>query len=311
MNRKHTLPIQTRLASVQPTSINAESRTVDVIWSSGAAVRRYDWWAEEEFTEELDLSGARLDRLNAGAPVLDSHNARELEHVIGVVERAWIEGDNGMATIRLSEREQVEPIWRDLKSGILRNISVGYAIYEIQRTDRSGGLPVVRVTDFEPMELSIVAIPADSRAQVRDAAHTYPVVIRQERTMADQPATEPLAADPAITEPVTEPETTATEAETVPVDVQEQIRAAITADRATERERVKAITARCAQVNMPHLAARLIDADATLAQAETAIVDAWVKSGGSEIRQTTAPKETSLDVAAIQRRLFNQVAGKE
>ena len=80
-------------------------------------------------------------RLNGGAPLLNTHGAWDLRDVIGVVERAWIarEGEAlvGRATVRFSDRADVEPIWRDVAAGIVRNVSVGYAVrsYEITETD--------------------------------------------------------------------------------------------------------------------------------------------------------------------------------
>ena len=81
-----TLPLQSRLARIDRPSQAAASDTIEVIWSTGAQVRRYDFWEGEEFYESLDLAGADLTRLNAGAPVLNSHASHDLTNVIGVVE---------------------------------------------------------------------------------------------------------------------------------------------------------------------------------------------------------------------------------
>ena len=75
-----------------------------------------------------------LSRLNNGqAPVLNTHDAYELENVIGVVERAWIDGTEGRATVRLSDREDIAAWCATSKTGIIKNISVGYNVrtYEI------------------------------------------------------------------------------------------------------------------------------------------------------------------------------------
>jgi len=108
-----TLPLQTRLARIERAA-TAETDTIEVVWSTGAEVRRYDWWEEREVLEELDLSGADLSRLNSGAPVLDSHNAHALSNVIGVVERAWVKKGEGRAEIRLSDRPEVAGIRADV-----------------------------------------------------------------------------------------------------------------------------------------------------------------------------------------------------
>jgi len=155
-------------AMAQPATVNTEARTVEVAWTTGARVRRTDGWTGASYIEELSLApgAVRLERLNTGAPLLDSHASLELRNVVGVVERAWIENGEGRAVVRFSDRAEVEPIWRDVVAGILRNISVGYRIHKIER-DESGEIPVERAVDWEPYELSLVPIPADAGAQVR------------------------------------------------------------------------------------------------------------------------------------------------
>ena len=93
--------------------------------------------------------------------------------MIGVVERAWIaregEGLVGRATVRFSDRADVEPIWRDVASGIVRNVSVGYAVRSYEITETDGQPPVWRAVDWQPLELSAVPIGADAAAGFRAA----------------------------------------------------------------------------------------------------------------------------------------------
>ena len=87
------LPLQTRMdVRLMPDTAIAETRTIEVVWSTGAAVRRRDPWSGRVYEEFLSLDPAHVDlsRLNGGAPLLNAHDAFELEDVIGVVERAWI-----------------------------------------------------------------------------------------------------------------------------------------------------------------------------------------------------------------------------
>lgn len=72
----NALPMQTRLAPVA--SIEAETRTVEVVWTTGASVRRRRWTGFDtaiDYEEILVVSRDAVDlsRLDAGAPVLDSH----------------------------------------------------------------------------------------------------------------------------------------------------------------------------------------------------------------------------------------------
>lgn len=171
--------LQTRAAFV-PATLNEDERTVELTWTTGSQVRRVDWWAEREWIEELSLdpSHVNLDRLNAGAPLLANHSSYRLEDVIGVVEKAWIEGGEGRAIVRFSEREEVAPIIADVKAGVLRNISVGYNVNTFEKQEeRQDDLTVYRAVDWEPMEISLVTIPADAGAQVRAEGENHNVVI--------------------------------------------------------------------------------------------------------------------------------------
>lgn len=162
-------------AQFSPGSINKEARTAELIWSTGARVLRSSFWDGPYFEElAMDASAIRMERLNNGAPLLNSHNARDLESQIGVVERAWIENGQGKALVRFSQNNpKAEPIWKDVADGVIRNVSVGYITHRFEQVeggkDTSGKdtTPVFRAVDWEPMELSLVPIPADANAGVR------------------------------------------------------------------------------------------------------------------------------------------------
>lgn len=163
------IPPLVRLAETR--NVDAEARTFELVFSAGAQVRRYDWWDDREWIEELEISEAAIDlsRLNAGAPVLDSHQRWSLSNVIGVVERAWIEGKEAVAKVRLSAREDVAPIVKDVADKIIRNVSTGYTVSEFKDVgrDEASGLRVMRAMRWQPQEISFVPIGADAQAQAR------------------------------------------------------------------------------------------------------------------------------------------------
>ena len=141
------------------------------------------------YYEELSLGDAvNMERLNNGAPLLNSHKAADLSDIVGVVERAWIDEKEGRALVRFSDRAEVEPIWRDVQTGIIRNISVGYAVHEFERIDskREGEPHTLRATNWEPMELSLVPIPADAMAATRELETVQEPTEKQEPLHMDE-----------------------------------------------------------------------------------------------------------------------------
>ncbi|MDI3259479.1 MAG: hypothetical protein QJR02_07260 [Sinobacteraceae bacterium] len=164
------MPVQTREAPI--TGVNPEARTVEVTWTTGARVLRYDWVAERPYLEELSLDPAhvRMGRLQSGkAPVLDTHNRYGLGNVLGVVSRAELNGSAGTATLRLSKRADIAPIVDDIRDGIIANVSVGYSIFKMERIPpaRDGDPWVYRAVDWEPAEISFVPVGADAGAGTR------------------------------------------------------------------------------------------------------------------------------------------------
>lgn len=184
------LPMQSRRAEVAANSVDIAKRTADMTWTTGAAVMREDRFSGVRYMERLDVDkkSVNLDRLNAGAPLLDSHRSYGLANIIGVVEpgTARIKDGMGIARVRFSERESVEPIFKDVASGVIRNVSVGYMVKRFEETmDKRSKMLTRTAVDWEPMELSLVPVPADAGAQIRATEEFYPVEII-ERAIADE-----------------------------------------------------------------------------------------------------------------------------
>jgi hypothetical protein len=165
-------------------SVNDEARTVELVFSTGASVDRFDYWTGKRYTEKLSLKpeSIRLGRLNAGAPLLDAHSAFSIFDQIGVVEAGSVKlkAKEARATVRFSKRAAVDPIWGDVRDGIIKNVSVGYRVYRFEEEENGvDKIPVRTATDWEPFELSLVPMPADAGAQVRsgDKSNTNSCVI--------------------------------------------------------------------------------------------------------------------------------------
>lgn len=165
-------PVAALRGTITPSSWDPEARTVEVVFTTGAPVTRTDWMTGRPFIEVLQVSEAAVDlsRLNAGAPVLNTHSSWSLTDQIGVVEQAWIQGNEGRARLRLSSREDVAPIVQDIADGIIRNVSAGYWITDSVVTPATNSSPEIRTAvRWTPGEISFVPVPADAGAQTRGA----------------------------------------------------------------------------------------------------------------------------------------------
>lgn len=269
--------LQTR-AMFAPDTVNVDERTVDVVWTTGAQVKRSDW-ARGDYIEELSLrpDHVRLDRLNKGAPLLDSHENWSLRSVLGVVESAWLNGKEGRATVRFSKRAEVEPIFQDVRDGILRNISVGYRKHKTER-DETGTTPVERAIDWEPYELSLVAIPADAAAQVRseESPNMNPETALTQDSPMDETRMQEAPAEARGAEAAVTTETQVeTRAAAPAVDVE--------AVRAGERRRVTDIMDACRKAGLDGGFAEKLIADGTpIDGARAAIIDAMAERQKSQ-----------------------------
>ncbi len=156
--------------SVTPKSFNEKNNTVEMVFSTGVRVKRFSWF-DADFFQELEMTekAVNLSRLNAGAPFLNSHSSWGVDSVLGVIQNAEIRNKKGIATVRLSDEPEDASIVNKIKSGIIRNVSVGFTIEKLveQEPDKKTGLKVFRAMNWTPLEISAVAIPADAKAQFR------------------------------------------------------------------------------------------------------------------------------------------------
>lgn len=202
-------------------SIDEEARTVELIFSTGAPFLRFDWVTGKRYMLKLSLNPkhVRLDRLNSGAPLLDSHSQFSITSMLGAVVpgSAKIEKKQAVATVKLSRRPEVESIWQDIRDGIIRNVSLGAHIYKFEESQsKTEEIPTRTALDWEPFEISLVPMGADDGAKVRAShqAETNPCIVvthAQEEQMSKpktpevQPEPVVQAAPQAPQQPVQEP----------------------------------------------------------------------------------------------------------
>jgi hypothetical protein len=195
-----TAEILTRSATLRPTSWNAATREADVVFATSNRVRVVAPGIGPAW-EELEISAAAMDlsSLNGGnAPLLDGHNQREARAIVGRIVSAKIVNGVATARVRLSEADDVQPIGQRIGDGTIRNVSVGYRVRRHKRMGEQDGLPVLRAIEWQPVEISLVAIPADPAATIRSDAGRAASSPTKEPSMLDNPAPADDAGNAAV-----------------------------------------------------------------------------------------------------------------
>ena len=82
---------------VRADTFNEDDRTVEVCWSTGAAVKRYSW-DEGYYMEELqvDAKSIRLERFSAMS-LLDTHDNYSMDSRLGTVVPGSVRFQNGQS----------------------------------------------------------------------------------------------------------------------------------------------------------------------------------------------------------------------
>ena len=78
----------------------------------------------------------------------------------------------GRAQVRFSRSEDAEAIFQDVRDGIRQHVSVGYRVHKMVLESTDGDTETYRATQWEPLEISIVSIPADTAVGIGRAAPT-------------------------------------------------------------------------------------------------------------------------------------------
>lgn len=185
-----------RRAPLAASTWNAEARTFEVVFSTGAPVERYD--ARGAYTEFLAVEGFGGAE---GAPFLDHHRRDSLDAVLGVVLKAGQVGGEARATIRLSRHTPLaERLGNELADGNRFGVSVGYTVeLWTEKTDPTTGRREKTATKWTVREISVVSVPADRHASTRGSSMTEtPAPATEPATPAAAPAPPtPAAADRA------------------------------------------------------------------------------------------------------------------
>ena len=216
-----------REASIDVKALEEGSRTVELSFSSETPYRR--WFGDEILRHDAD--SVDLGRLQEIGVLLWNHNS---DDPIGRVERVWLEETRAKALVTFDEDAEADRIYRKVQAGSLKGVSVGYRVTRwemVEEGERSEdgrfAGPCDIATKWEPLEISIVSVPADATVGVGRSMETGDFVEGAEEPMAD--------------------EVKAAEVEETPqVDVEAERAAAVEAERA----RVSEVAAICREYEM-------------------------------------------------------------
>lgn len=164
---KRMPPLNTRCErtfAFEVREVDDENRKVHVSFSSEKPVERY--YGAEILCH--DKESVQLERLQEIGVSLFNHNR---DVVIGIPENVSLNETERRchADLLFDDDEDGEKIFRKVKKGILRGISVGYSVecweeVKAGATSSNGRFtgPAYVATKWTPLEISIVSVPADS-----------------------------------------------------------------------------------------------------------------------------------------------------
>ena len=160
------LGLQTRTLTIDRAGINDEKRTVDFTFSSETPYERY--WGIEILSHKK--SHVDMSFMGKGtAPLLVGHNH---DDQVAVIEKAWVQEGAGHARARFGKSDRATEIFNDVIDGIRGNISVGYHVKKmVLREENEDGPNEYLITKWQPVEASIVAVPADPTVGIKAADH--------------------------------------------------------------------------------------------------------------------------------------------
>lgn len=156
-------------------TVDSDARTMELSFSSEEPYERY--WGVEILGHNADE--VRLDRINNAGALLMDHNTKDQ---IGVVEKTWIDTATrkARALVRFGKSARASEILQDVIDGIRKNVSVSYSIQrmKLMKSEKIDGtnetVDTYRVTDWEPLEISLVSVPADVTVGVGRSASDIP-----------------------------------------------------------------------------------------------------------------------------------------
>ena len=167
LNKREALKglTHTRSVSVSVSSNDLPDNTISfVMVSDDNGGTRYDWGSDEYYTEELDINGASVDRLNT----FFKDHVRSVDTAIGKVSNVRVVDGQLVADVTFGSDADSQSIYSKYSEGILTDVSIGYEIrdYSVSK-GADNELDTVLVDDYSIFELSAVGVGFDAGAKAR------------------------------------------------------------------------------------------------------------------------------------------------
>lgn len=177
----------TREIVVDEIQVHDDSRTMTLSFASETPYER--WFGPEVLC--VDETAMNMQRFQDGLGCLLFNHDRD--KVIGKIERAWLEDNRAYAEVTFDDDEFADSIFNKVKSGTLKGVSVGYRVGEytdvhIDESFAQGRIkgPCYVASKWEPYEISIVSVPADTTVGVNRSLNDFNVVsIVQEEEISE------------------------------------------------------------------------------------------------------------------------------
>jgi hypothetical protein len=165
-----------RQLNFQGGTFDRAKRSVDVVLATGQVTQMFDYKEWKPVMEKLSMNAAhiRMDRMQKGLPLLNVHRRDTMQDQLGKVINLRVEGDQILGTLQFSRRADVEDILNDVEDGIYDSVSIGYRVWAYEVTKREGQMDEYLAVDWEPLEGSLVPVPADSGARTRSCEMRSP-----------------------------------------------------------------------------------------------------------------------------------------
>lgn len=167
----------TREIVVDEIQVHDDSRTMTLSFASETPYER--WFGPEVLC--VDETAMNMQRFQDGLGCLLFNHDRD--KVIGKIERAWLEDNRAYAEVTFDDDEFADSIFNKVKSGTLKGVSVGYRVGEytdvhIDESFAQGRIkgPCYVASKWEPYEISIVSVPADTTVGVNRSLNDFNVV---------------------------------------------------------------------------------------------------------------------------------------